>query len=64
MKKPSSTYLAVTAEEKAQTAHKAIQSIQKWVKNRYPSITSATQSRLILECLIEINAENRFIAAQ
>ena len=56
--------MAITAEEKAQKAQKAIQSIQKWVKDRYPSLASATQARIILECLIEVKEENRFIAAQ
>lgn len=35
-------------------AQKAIESITKWVEERYPRITALTRERLIAQCLIEI----------
>ena len=45
-------------------AKKAIQNIQKWMDKRYPVMASISRSKLILECLIEINEERRFLAQQ
>ena len=45
-------------------ASKAIQNIQKWMDTRYPVMASISRSKLILECLIEINEERRFLAKQ
>jgi hypothetical protein len=45
-------------------AKKAIHNIQKWIDKRYPVMASITRSKLILECLIELNEEKRFLAQQ
>ena len=45
-------------------ANKAIQNIQKWMDKRYPVMASITRSKMIMECLIEINEERRFLAQQ
>jgi hypothetical protein len=45
-------------------ARKAIQRIQQWVEEQYPSLTSNHKTKLILECLIEMDAERKYIAAQ
>ena len=45
-------------------AKKAIQNIQKWMDKRYPVMASVSRSRLIIECLIEINEEKRYLAQQ
>ena len=45
-------------------AKKAIQNIQKWMDKRYPVMASITRSKLILECLIELNEEKQYLAQQ
>lgn len=45
-------------------AKKAIKRIHDWVEKKYPLTASALKTRLILECLIEITEERKFIAAQ
>ena len=45
-------------------AKKAIQNIQKWMDKRYPVMASVSRSRLIIECLIEINEERRYLTQQ
>ncbi|MGE5519725.1 MAG: hypothetical protein ACM3VS_07355 [Candidatus Dadabacteria bacterium] len=49
------------AEQHAKTA---IDKIQKWVEVRYPTLASVAKSRMIIECLIEIVEERKYIAAQ
>ncbi len=38
-------------------AEKAIKQITKLVEERYPQISAPTKSRLIAQCLVEINYE-------
>jgi hypothetical protein len=45
-------------------AKRALNRIQKWMEIHYPSLASSSKSRLIMECLIEINEEKKFIAQQ
>lgn len=42
----------------------AIQKIQKWVEENHPKLAAISKTRLIIECLIEVNEEKKFIAAQ
>jgi hypothetical protein len=42
----------------------AVEKIQKWVEERYPKLASVTKKQLIIECLIEVTEERKFIAAQ
>ena len=59
MKNQTTLQTASPAELKAQ---KAIQAIQNWVKDRYPSMGSAKQTQMIIECLIEVKEEEKFAA--
>ncbi len=45
-------------------AHQAIMAIKKWMNERYPSLSPTTEARVILECMIELNEEKKFLAAQ
>lgn len=45
-------------------AEKAIQNIQKLIQTRYPLMASLSRSKMIIECLIELNEEKRFLAQQ
>ena len=40
-------------------AKDAIETIYLWIQKRYPGLSSLTQSRLIAECLIEIEEEHQ-----
>ena len=44
-------------------AKKAIQRIQKWVEKKYPLAATAFKTRLIVECLIELTEEKKYMAA-
>ena len=45
-------------------AKRAVSRIQKWMEIHYPVLASTSKARLIVECLIEINEENKFLSAQ
>ena len=45
-------------------AKRAVSRIQKWMEIHYPVLASTSKARLIIECLIEINEENKFLSAQ
>jgi hypothetical protein len=47
-----------------QHAKTAIEKIQNWVADRYPTLAEIAKSQIIVECLIEIDEERRFISAQ
>lgn len=44
-------------------AKKAVQQIQNWIENKYPRLTSSTKTKMIIECLIEITEERKFLAS-
>jgi hypothetical protein len=44
-------------------AQKAVQQIQKWVEERYPRLTISTKTRILIECLIELSEERKFLAS-
>ena len=45
-------------------AKKAIQLIYKWVENRYPKLAANSKSRLIAECLTEVEKERKIFGMQ
>jgi hypothetical protein len=45
-------------------ATNALHQILQWVELNCTKMASATKSQLVLECLIEVNEERKFIAAQ
>ena len=45
-------------------ARKAIQRIKQWSKQNYPGLATTARARLIMECLIEITEEKKFLAAR
>lgn len=42
---------------------KAIQRIQNWVEEKYPSLAAVSKSKLIVECLIELAEERKILYA-
>ncbi|HWJ92826.1 MAG TPA: hypothetical protein VNR87_17040 [Flavisolibacter sp.] len=45
-------------------AGRTIQRLQKFISERYPKLNAAARARLIIECLIEFNEEQRLLAGQ
>jgi hypothetical protein len=45
-------------------AQMAIQRIQKSIEQRYPVMEEGSKARLIIECLIELTEERKFLAKQ
>lgn len=43
-------------------AKKAIQQIQKWIERRHPKLAGAAKTQMIIECLIELTEEKKFLA--
>ena len=43
-------------------ARKAVQHIQKWFEENHPQATTAVKANLILECLIEVTEERKFLS--
>ena len=43
-------------------AKKAVQQIQKWVEKKYPRLAATVKTQLIVECLIEVTEERKFLA--
>ncbi|HEY0355616.1 MAG TPA: hypothetical protein VGC29_05395 [Flavisolibacter sp.] len=43
-------------------AKKAINRIQNWTEKNYPRLAEITRSRLIIECLIEMAEERKYLA--
>lgn len=44
-------------------AKKAAQQIQSWMEKKHPRLANATKTRMIIECLIELSEERKFLAA-
>lgn len=42
-------------------AKKAVQQIQIWIEKKYPRLASSEKTKLIIECLIELTEERRFL---
>lgn len=45
-------------------AKKIISKLQNWAEKKYPSVESVKRSRMIIECLIEVAAEKKYLAAR
>lgn len=61
MKNPSSPFRQRDPEEIQ--AKKAVQKIQKWIEKNYPRLANSTKTRMIVECLIELKEERKFLSA-
>lgn len=44
-------------------AKKAVKQIQTWIEKRYPFLATSAKTRMIIECLIEITEERKFLTA-
>jgi hypothetical protein len=45
-------------------AKMAIRKIRKMIEEKYPVMSSVSKARLIMECLIEVSEERKYLAAQ
>lgn len=54
----------IQAVPSEQHAKAAVQKIQKWIEVNYPKLAAVKKTKLIIECLIEVAEESKFIAAQ
>ena len=43
-------------------AKKAVQQIQTWMEKKYPKLANSAKTKMIIECLIEISEERKFLA--
>jgi hypothetical protein len=43
-------------------AKKAVVQIQNWIEKKYPGLTTSTKTKMIMECLIELTEERKFLA--
>ena len=59
MKNQIQTSRRETAELQAKNA---IQKIHNWTEKNYPRLAAVTRSRLIIECLIEMAEERKYLA--
>jgi hypothetical protein len=44
-------------------AKKAVKQIQSWVEKKYPRLAATAKTQIIIECLIELTEERKFLAA-
>jgi len=44
-------------------AKKAVQQIQTWIEKKYPRLAASTKTKMIIECLIELKEERKFLTA-
>jgi len=44
-------------------AKKAVQQIQSWIEKKYPCLAASAKTRMIIECLIELSEEKKFLMA-
>lgn len=42
-------------------AKKAVQQIQFWIEKKYPRLASSAKTKMIIECLIELSEERKFL---
>lgn len=61
MKNPNQTLRSEGIEEFH--ANKAVQQIQAWIEKKYPKLAASAKARMIIECLIEITEERKFLTA-
>jgi hypothetical protein len=43
-------------------AKKAVQQIQTWMEKKYPKLANSAKTKMIIECLIELTEEKKFLA--
>jgi hypothetical protein len=44
-------------------AKKAVVQIHNWIEHKYPRLKASTKTKMIIECLIELTEERKFLAA-
>jgi hypothetical protein len=44
-------------------AKMAAQQIQTWIEKKYPRLAASAKTRMIVECLIELTEERKFLSA-
>jgi len=44
-------------------AKKAVQQIQLWIRKKYPKLAASSKNKMIVECLIELSEERKFLLA-
>jgi hypothetical protein len=59
MKNPNQTF----HKEQFQ-AKKAMHQIQSWIEKKYPGLANSAKTKMIIECLIELSEERKFLAAR
>jgi len=42
-------------------AKKAVQKIQSWIEKKYPGLAASAKTKMIIECLIELTEEKKFL---
>ena len=45
-------------------AKKAVQQIQIWIEKKYPRLANSQKTKMIIECLIELSEERKFLSVQ
>lgn len=45
-------------------AKKAVQKIQSWIERKYPGLAASAKTKMIIECLIELTEEKKFLEVQ
>jgi hypothetical protein len=58
MKNPNQTF-----HKEESHAKKAAQQIQSWIEKKYPRLANSAKTKMIIECLIELSEEKKFLAA-
>jgi hypothetical protein len=43
-------------------AKNAVQQIQTWVEKKYPRLAGSVKTKMIIECLIELREESKFLS--
>jgi hypothetical protein len=44
-------------------AKKAVLQIQSWIERKYPRLANSAKTKMIIECLIELSEEKKFLTA-
>ena len=51
-----------TLRKEESHAKKAVQQIQTWMEKKYPKLANSAKTKMIIECLIELTEEKKFLA--
>jgi hypothetical protein len=50
-----------TLRKEESHAKKAVQQIQLWIEKKYPMLANSAKTKMIIECLIELSEERKFL---